>query len=317
MHSTDQNLEINVRQACFYLTRKCNLNCSYCKVPKQKVNELSLAMIYEALHILKRYVDPEFLVLFGGEPFVHPHINEIVDKVNELGFEYTLITNGTIDNEAVIRKLRGLTLSIDRPDLAYSTDERAKTNWAMLKKYKGIVPDLVANVTVSKENINNLKRIVDQLNDLDIWTIFGLVHSTRYPAARALFRSYCPHLLLSRAECKKFRAILANTKRRHNTEMYGVLAPVFGHSGTWHCSANPRNPEYMTINSDGNMLACNDYPGVTTPLHTIFDLPKDGIRSWFQACRSDREQCQLGCFYNHELNLCYPHRNSLLHKEEL
>jgi MoaA/NifB/PqqE/SkfB family radical SAM enzyme len=277
---------------------------------------MSLEQTFHVLDIIKKDVNPEFLVLFGGEPLVHKHIEQIVDRVNEMGFNYTLITNGTIDNEKVIRKLKGLTLSIDRSEqIAGKQDEQSKSNWAMLRKYKDIVPDLVTNVTVTSENIYDLEKIVDQLNELDIWIIFGLVHSTHTQGEKAMFRSHCPELMLSEYQAFKFNKILQKVKKRHNTLMYGKLAEVYGWNLLWHCVVNPRNPEYMTILNNGQLVACNDHWGEETSKLTIFDVPNIGLEKWHSLCKKDRAECRLFCMYNHEGNLMYPEHNSLVHGE--
>lgn len=316
MRSTNRNSVPRVRQLCFYLTRRCNLLCTYCKVPRIEKKELSTQEVLSALDIMAKEVKPEFLVLFGGEPFVRKDIGKIVDRVNELGFKYTLITNGTIDNEKVIGKLKGLTLSIDRPyQEKFGGMENVKSNWDMLKKYKDVVPDLVANITVTSTNIRDLGMIVDQLNDLDVWVIFGLVHSTGKPNDEAMFRSWCPELLLSKQECFTFDRVLRKAKKRHNSLMYGKLASRYGPRLSWHCANNPRNPEYMTVDSDGKFIACNDWWGKEVSKYGIFDLPEIGLKKWWKACRADRNKCKLRCYYNHELNLMYPHKSSLLHGE--
>lgn len=299
-----------VRQVCFYVTSRCNLNCSYCSVPSNfPKEELSLDEIFKTLKIIKEDVQPEFLVLFGGEPFVRKDIGQIVDKVNEMGFDYTLITNGTIDNEPVIRKLKGLTLSIDRPDaIDGSLDEKAKSNWEMLKKYRNVVPDLAANVTVTKQNIYELETIVGQLNVLDIWIIFGFVHSTHTQNEKAMFRSHCPDLMLTQYDAAKFNKILQKVKKRHNSLMYGSLGEIYAWNLLWHCENNPRNPEYLTILSNGRLVACNDYWGEETPKLSIFDIPKVGLEKWHKACKHDRAECRLFCYYNHEVQLAYEQR---------
>lgn len=305
-----------VRQVCLYVTGKCNLACHYCSIvgAMSKMPDMSTKKVVDALRIIHDTVDPEFLVLFGGEPFIRQDISEIVDEVNNLGFNYTLITNGTIDDEVVIRKLKGLTLSIDRPkQVMDSKDEKSKSNWDMLEKYKDIVPDLVANVTVTAMNIGQLEAIARHLNDLNIWTIYGLVHSKAQDDAESQFRSWCPQLAMRKGMCLEFDRVLQKTKKRHNSLMYGRLAPIYGPNLHWHCENNPKNPEYMTIACDGTLLACNDIWGEFTPKHTIFDIPSIGLDKWHKLCKLDRSRCSVGCFYNHELNLMYPDKDTLIH----
>jgi len=277
--------------------------------------DLSFEQICKVLTIIKEIVKPELLVLFGGEPLIRDDIEYIVDEVNRLGFEYTLITNGSIDKERTIKKLKGLTLSIDRPEsFIDGTDERVKSNWAMLRKYKDIVPDLVANITVTHENVDMLDEIVDKLNELDVWVIFGYVHSTRNENEKAMFRSYCPKLTINADDLQTFKKVFYKAKKRHNTKAYVEEFGKYFNQMDWHCRLNPRNPEYMTIANNGLLLACNDHWGSRVTNYTIFQLPTIGMENWSELCKQDREECGLQCFFNHELNLAYPDENSLVHK---
>lgn len=303
-----------VRQVCFYVTKKCNLNCSYCAITKNlEGDDLSLKSIQEALQIIKDIVNPEFLVIFGGEPLFRKDIDKIIDKVNELDFDYTLITNGTINNEKTIKKLKGLTLSIDRLEQSNERGEASKSNWAMLKRYKGVVPDLVANITVTHTNVGELEGIVDKLNEMGIWIVFGLVHSKKYEGEQSTFRSYCPQEMLTIKDFAVFKKAFYKAKKRHNTSKY--VPVIERHLGTmnWHCRLNPRNPEYMVILNNGSFAACSDYWG-NIKAYSIFDLPTLGVESWKKICKADRKACKFACVYNHEVNLAYPEKNSLVHR---
>ena len=306
-----------VRQICFYVTRHCNLGCSYCSIVKNlRGEDLSLRRITEALSILKNLFPTALLTLFGGEPMLRDDISQIIDEVNKRDFEYTVISNGTIDREFVIRKMKGFTLSIDRPDeVKEGTSEACKSSWKMLKKYKDIVPDLVANITVTHDNIDDLEKIVEQLNELGIWIIFGYVHSTRNKEEKAMFRSYCPRLTLTAEDFQTFKEVFYKAKKRHNVEAYVKEMSRYMGMMNWHCSKNPRNPEYLTIANNGMLIACNDFWGERTTKLSVFDLPEIGMKKWFELCKADREECQLTCMYNHCVQLCYG--GNIIHKGDI
>jgi len=307
----------NPRHVCLYITSKCNLACSYCAVAKNwPKREMSIGRVCETLDIIKEVVKPQLLVLFGGEPLLRSDISSIIDEVNKRDFEYTVISNGTIDREFVIRKMKGFTLSIDRPDeVKEGTSEACKSSWKMLKKYKDIVPDLVANITVTHDNIDDLEKIVEQLNALGIWIIFGYVHSTRNKEEVAMFRSYCPKLTLTAEDFQTFKEVFYKAKKRHNVEAYVKEMSRYMGMMNWHCSKNPRNPEYLTIANNGMLIACNDFWGERTTKLSVFDLPEIGMKKWLEVCKEDREECQLTCAYNHEVQLCYG--GNIIHKGDI
>ena len=302
MRFTDLNSKHRVRQVCLYVTRHCNLNCSYCKVPRFQKEELDTAKWIKILDLVKKKVAPEFIVLFGGEPFVREDISKLVDYTNTLDIAYTLITNGTIDNEEVIRKLKGLTLSIDRPTSEKGFGEAAKSNWGMLNKYKNIVPDLVANITVTKSNIDDLRTIVQQLNEMKLWIIFSWLHWNGRPEDK--FRANCPELgITTEEDLKKFSRAYLLADKRHNSIFYLELIRRHYKDLDWHYRMDLNNPEYMIIDSDGTFMADPDFWGEEVKKISIFD-DDFTVDKWWKLCRLDRvdERCP-GSIWNHEMQL--------------
>jgi len=78
------------------LTRRCNLKCQYCyqgkAVPR---TDMDMATVERAIqHVLEVTPDGSF-VLSGGEPMLHPRFFEILDKIEESGLTFSMITNAT------------------------------------------------------------------------------------------------------------------------------------------------------------------------------------------------------------------------------
>lgn len=82
------------------LTLKCNFRCEYCtngrndclKNPIREVTDLNvLREFLNTLH--KKYPEIELFV-FGGEPLLHPKINDIIGILKELNHLFCLQTNG-------------------------------------------------------------------------------------------------------------------------------------------------------------------------------------------------------------------------------
>jgi pyruvate formate lyase activating enzyme len=80
----------------------CNLNCPYCfaadhmRAGKTDVGHafISTEAFQERLDFLKRSGINE-IRLIGGEPTLHPHLEELVHWLRELGFKVKLDTNGS------------------------------------------------------------------------------------------------------------------------------------------------------------------------------------------------------------------------------
>jgi radical SAM protein with 4Fe4S-binding SPASM domain len=95
----------------FEITPHCNLKCKMCYVREEQVtNELSTA---DWLKIIKgaQQAGLFYMLLTGGEIFLHPDFKQIYEYAYDLGIRIILFTNGTLINEDNINILK------DRPPL--------------------------------------------------------------------------------------------------------------------------------------------------------------------------------------------------------
>ncbi|CAN5467088.1 hypothetical protein BH10BDE1_BH10BDE1_25440 [soil metagenome] len=88
------------------LTKRCNLNCTYCWDFNQrpKLNELETDEIKKLLLSAKKLGVRSFNP-FGGEPFIRKDAVEIIEFAFSLGFVVSVTTNGTLLTEEKLRRL--------------------------------------------------------------------------------------------------------------------------------------------------------------------------------------------------------------------
>lgn len=94
-----------IKSANWHLTTRCNYNCKFCfsTVLDEEVRDLNIAK--QTLEKLKiRSI--EKINFVGGEPLLHPLIFEIVKLAKDTGFVVSIVTNGSLLNREVIRKLK-------------------------------------------------------------------------------------------------------------------------------------------------------------------------------------------------------------------
>lgn len=107
------------RTAVFAITSRCNCKCSMCDMHRRPAEEIALR---DARHVLNSLARNHFLIVYltGGEPTLHPHVEEIVSYAEELGLVTTMTTNGTVTKSKLKRlKEAGLYLmsvSVDHWD---------------------------------------------------------------------------------------------------------------------------------------------------------------------------------------------------------
>jgi len=122
------------------VTRRCNLRCVGCRFHSPEVHRSSPAdpsvqdMSWEVFENLCRQLHAagtRVLFLMGeGEPLLHPDIFRMIALVKDLGFQVTVISNGTLVDEAVANRL-----------ITAGTDVLQVSLWALTEEdYAGQYP---------------------------------------------------------------------------------------------------------------------------------------------------------------------------------
>jgi len=78
-------------------TNACNLNCSFCTCGnRDKKKQLTLREIKWILRVCAKRGTKAMTITGGGEPLLHPQINEIIDYAGKKKIEVGLVTNGIL-----------------------------------------------------------------------------------------------------------------------------------------------------------------------------------------------------------------------------
>ena len=95
----------------FELTPVCNMDCKMCYVRLSQQAQEAIAPLAEAKQWLELAGKAKaegmlYLLLTGGEPFLHPQFRQIMEGLHKMGFLITINSNGTMIDETVIKWLR-------------------------------------------------------------------------------------------------------------------------------------------------------------------------------------------------------------------
>ena len=83
--------------AVFIRLAGCNLRCSYCDTAYAlKMNCGNKMSIEEILNEVKKY-NCKNITLTGGEPLIHPNVNELIDALIMEDYKVNIETNGAVD----------------------------------------------------------------------------------------------------------------------------------------------------------------------------------------------------------------------------
>jgi MoaA/NifB/PqqE/SkfB family radical SAM enzyme len=140
------------RWILWHLTGNCNLECVYCygsfqggsyKASFNRENDVPTTAVLSAADDIAA-LGFEYVHLCGGEPFLRPDIWQVVERLDTLGVQPFMLTNGTLIpagfEEGFSRGwLRNLSFSLDALDPSYNDYVRSRTK------------DVIANIeTVAK-----------------------------------------------------------------------------------------------------------------------------------------------------------------------
>lgn len=95
----------------FELTPTCNMDCKMCYVRMSRQEQEAIRPLRTAkewLTLAKKAKESGmlYLLLTGGEPFLHPEFREILTGLAEMGFVISINSNGTMIDETVIEWLK-------------------------------------------------------------------------------------------------------------------------------------------------------------------------------------------------------------------
>ena len=99
-------------------TKSCNIYCEGCYSANRPDSHKTLDQIKDDLDVFAKYRISHSVSIAGGEPLIHPQIEEVVRLVAERGYQPIVNTNGVAMTEDLMRKLKaagmkGMTFHID------------------------------------------------------------------------------------------------------------------------------------------------------------------------------------------------------------
>jgi radical SAM protein with 4Fe4S-binding SPASM domain len=159
------------------LTARCNLRCHHCYLGEARSVDLP---VDTALRVMEEFADMGGLrlLLSGGEPLLHPRFWEIHEALPGLGCRSILLTNGTLLDARVCRRLRvhQAQVSIDGLEAAHDA-LRGRGSFAMavraVQELRHAGRDVSVATMVQRANRDDFPRLKEMLQELGVsqWTV--------------------------------------------------------------------------------------------------------------------------------------------------
>ena len=263
----------------FELTPVCNMDCKMCYVRLSRQDQEAIAPLADAAQWLAlaqeaRDAGMLYLLITGGEPFLHPQFREILEGLHKMGFVISINSNGTlIDRETVdwlkncppVRINISLYGASDETYAALCGNPRGftqTTNAICLLKEAGIQVKLSCSLT--PQNVGDLEKMVAYANEnqlvLQVATyMFPPIRkdpamvgkNTRFsPQDAAYYMAYVDYLQLGK---ERFLA------QKEINPIFDCLDDTCEQVGDGvRCRAGKCS---FWITWQGNMLPCGMFPG--------------------------------------------------------
>src|SRR3981189_670055 len=244
--------------------RRCNLACTYCNEFDDFSKPVPLDEVKHRLYYLAD-MGTSIITISGGEPLLHPEIDEVIRYIRRRGIIAGMITNGFFLNQERIERLNRaglehLQISIDN----VTPDEVSKKS---LKTLDGRL-EMLAQHAVFQVNINSVLgsgvknpedalQIAHRAVDLGFTSTVGIIHDNNGQLKP-----------LGEHEQSIFEEVMALGKRsfsRFNEFQHNMAR---GREHNWRCRSGSR---YLYICEDGLVHWCSQqrgYPGIPLAQYT-------------------------------------------------
>jgi MoaA/NifB/PqqE/SkfB family radical SAM enzyme len=268
--------------------RRCNLSCAYCS----EYNDFSKPVPTEALlRRLDRLADlgTTVITISGGEPLLHPDLDEIVVHIRQRGMIAGLITNGYLLTAARIHRLNRagldhLQISIDN----VNPDEISKKSLKVLdKKLQLLAEHAEFHVNINSVVGGGIRNPKDALVigrrvlELGFTSTVGIIHDGDGQLRPLGAEEREVYLEMKRLE-----------KRNYSQINYFQDDIAHGRASRWKCRAGGR---YLYVCEDGLVHYCSQQRGY--PAKPLVEYTKADIRREFLTEKSCAPYCTVSCVH--------------------
>ena len=268
--------------------RRCNLACEYCNEYDDFSKPVPAEVMFQRVDKLG-HLGTSVVTISGGEPLLHPELDEIIARIRKNGIVAGMITNGYLLIPERIERLNRaglewLQISIDN----VNPDEVSKKSLKVLDKKL----QLLAEYADFHVNINSVVgggvhipqdalTIGKRALELGFSSTIGIIHDGQgqlQPLGDEERRVY-----------HEMKALEKRSFTRINSFQENI---ALGQPNHWRCRAGAR---YLYICEDGLVHYCSQqrgYPAIPLEKYTV-----DDIRREYLTEKSCAPHCTVSCVH--------------------
>ncbi len=266
--------------------RRCNLACAYCNEFDKVSKPLPLEVMFRRVDRLAA-LGTTIITISGGEPLLHPELEEIVQRIRRRGVIAGLITNGYLLTPQRIEHLNRagldhLQISIDNVE----PDEVSKKSLRVLDRKLR----LLARYAIFQVNINSVLGSCVRNPD-DALVVARRALELGFTSTVGILHDHGGQLQpLSDRQQQLFSEIMEMGKRSYSRFNQFQRNIAQGLGNEWRCRAGSR---YLYICEDGLVHYCSQqrgYPAIPLEQYTRAQLEHE-----YHTQKSCAPRCTVSC----------------------
>jgi MoaA/NifB/PqqE/SkfB family radical SAM enzyme len=270
-------------------TRRCNLACTYCNEFDDISQPVPIETMLRRIDCLAE-LGTTVITISGGEPLLHPELDDIIRQIRKRGSIATLITNGYLLTPRRIQRLNQagldhLQISIDN----VKPDEVSKKSLKVLdRKLQWLAEHAAFQVNINSvigtsERAEDAAAVARRARELAFATTVGIVHD-----GQGQLRP------LGEAELRVYQEITGSGPSFSTFAYYNQFQKnlIEGKPNHWSCRAGSR---YLYICEDGLVHYCSQQrgaPGIPLEKYSTEDLERE-----YQSVKHCAPMCTVSCVH--------------------
>jgi len=275
-------------QAHIVPVRRCNLSCTYCNEFDDHSAPVPTPEMLDRIEHLAR-LGTTIITISGGEPLLHPGLDEIIRAIRGHGIIATLITNGYLLTAARIQRLNraGLEhveMSIDNvmPDeVSKKSLKVLDQKLVLLREYAEFDVNINTVLGTGVCNPADALTIARRARDLEFSSTVGIVHDHAGQLRP-----------LDSGQQQVYNELTKMEKRLYSRYNQFQQNLVRGLPNDWHCHAGSR---YLYICEDGLVHYCSQQRG--RPGIPLADYTPEHLEREYHTVKPCAPFCTVSCVH--------------------
>ena len=270
------------------VTRRCNLTCGYCNEYDDFSKPVPTDVVKARIDHLAK-LGTLVVTLTGGEPLLHPQLDELVAHVVSHGMVCTMISNGYAFTKRWIDRLNkaGLTLvqiSIDNlepNEVSEKSLSKVQKRLVLLQKHARFGINI--NAVLGSCSPDATRTLVNEVEQRGFFMTVGLLHDAQGQLDAGLAGAELPSLYREMRQRSK-KSVFHHVGEGWEDRMIESREVPF------RCRAGGR---YLYVDEHGNVSYCSQRR--TEPGIPLLSYTKRDLREAFETPKGCEASCTIAC----------------------